>query len=223
MALYDSAGLLAELYTATREPTDSTTLTTTVGYQCLTKAQSKVFNRLAALIPNANYGAPFAMSTSDSGYTYTFGNDADSNAIFPLGQIVLFRNQNGNPGSELVPGVDFLMEGNRIRSMNYVPFSFTPYAQMVTPPLTLDASVAPILKPVQARVCLIYFGAALFFQGPLQKPDLAAQHKAIAEELYLEHLLAMKTQFFNQNAVAGLGGGLPWYSGFGTLTPLGGG
>lgn len=99
--------------------------------------------------------------TPDPGYIFTFGYDADGNALYPVGAVQLFYDQTCNPDSPLQENVDFLMEGNKIRMPDNTPWSGPiPYFQSLLLPLTLSATVPPVLRPVQSR-CLIVDAACV--------------------------------------------------------------
>lgn len=100
--------------------------------------------------------------TPDPAYIFTFGSDADGNTLYPVGAVQLFQLLTDIPDWPLYEGVDFTMEGNKVRTMDGAPWPFgsAPYFQSLILPLTLSAGVPPTLRPVQAR-CLIVDAAAV--------------------------------------------------------------
>ena len=103
-----------------------------------------------------------ATFTPDPAYIFTFGTDADGNNLYPVGAVALYQALRDIPDWPLYEGVDFQMEGNKVRAMDGAPWPFSspPYFQGLLLPLTLSATVAPTLRPVQAR-CLIVDAAAV--------------------------------------------------------------
>lgn len=156
MATYDSADCLAKFRKAIRQPSTSDFPTDAEAYEYLGQGQIDIYTRLSTYCPAAIRSAPAQMTTADSGYTYTFGTDADGNNKFPIGQIRIFRTRPDNPDTEMIPVVEFLLEGNTIRMPDFTPFTgAAPYYYGVVLPLTLTSGTAPTLIPVQAREMII--------------------------------------------------------------------
>ena len=107
-------------------------------------------------------GTITATITPDPAYIFTFGADRDGNNLYPVGKTTLYQTLTDIPDWPLYEGVDFEMEGNKVRAMDGVPWPFSspPYFQSLILPLTLSATVAPVLRPVQAR-CLIVDAASV--------------------------------------------------------------
>jgi hypothetical protein len=110
--------------------------------------------------------APTALSTADSGETYTFGNDADSVPLVPLA-VVVYASKDGRilrPGTYWDLQADYVWEGDRIRFARgrTKEFSDGPYARFITPPGEISASIQPTLKPKRARALLVYRAVALW-------------------------------------------------------------
>lgn len=112
--------------------------------------------------PATANGTITATFTPDPAYIFTFGTDADGNNLYPVGAVALYQALQDIPDWPLYEGVDFQMEGNKVRAMDGAPWPFSspPYFQGLLLPLTLSATVAPTLRPVQAR-CLIVDAAAV--------------------------------------------------------------
>lgn len=133
--------------------------TTDAWYDLLSEAQDHWVRRIASVYPEALYGAPVKLTTADGGYTYTFGNDADGQPIFPLGHVEVRMSRTGRV---LIPGTDwqnndFVLEGNKIRMPNGKSKTFTdgPYARFVSPPTQISAVVQPVINPPQARILIV--------------------------------------------------------------------
>lgn len=171
MATWDSADLLQRVQDITLRPTTDEQLTSAVIYRFLTASQRNWFEVFAVHCPHVLYGAPTAMSTSDSGVTYTF-----SGSITPLAVQIFTTWPNGQllvPCSAWVSG-DYIWEGSRIRMPAYSTSSFptgVPYARYITPPGVIDGSTAPTLLPDHAREILVYDAAAMWARsGVLRDP-----------------------------------------------------
>lgn len=161
---WDSLNLVRKCINRARRPdTDEEMLesdgVTNAWYDLLSEAQDHWVRRIAAIYPEALYGAPVKLTTADGGYTYTFGNDADGQPIFPIGHVELRESRTGRV---LIPGADwqdndFVMEGNKIRIPNGRTKTFTsgPYARFVAPPTNISAAVQPVINPPQARVLIV--------------------------------------------------------------------
>jgi hypothetical protein len=159
MAAWDSADLLSKLDAVLNRPATDNSLSTAQKYVFLTEAQAHYYEQFAIHFPWVLYGTPSAMSTSDSGATYTFAGSA-----FPIGSVVIRHGRSGpvlRPGPEWDDGADYHFEGNKIR----IPGGRTRtygqglYAQFITPPSTLDGSNAPTLSPEFARMLIVYNAA----------------------------------------------------------------
>ena len=108
--------------------------------------------------------------TPDPLYTYTFifGLDADGNYLYPVGGVTLYAQLNEIPDRPMFEGVDYLMEGERIRIPDNAPYNggtTPPYYQGTVLPLTLSATVSPVLRPVQARELIVDAAAILYAQA----------------------------------------------------------
>ena len=133
--------------------TESTT--DDVWYDFGTEAQDRVSRMLGLYVPDALWTVPTELSSADSGYTYTFGTDVDSEAIFAFGHFQLFENQESIPDYPLVPGVDYTVEstntadrGTVIRIPANRPRTFTdggPYAQYAAPTNVITSSTQPTI------------------------------------------------------------------------------
>lgn len=120
--------------------------------------------------------------TPDPTYSFTFGVDADGNNLYPVGALQLFNLLTDMYDNPLYEGVDFQMEGNRVRTIdgNPWPYSAPPFYQSLILPLTLSATVPPTLRPVQAR-CLIVDAASVRYA------EDTSTDAAIFEKRYEKH------------------------------------
>lgn len=224
MPTYDSPDLLALTRVECRQPTTADFPQDADVYQMLSRGQEDMIFRLSTTVPESQYGAPTLLTSADGGNTFTFGTDSDGNNIVPLGAVEIYRILEGvgDPNSECTSPADYLFEGDRIRSPNNQPWMGPgPYARFITPPLKIAALVAPVIKPIQARECLVYFGASKLWRV-LGNADNAAASMQDYERCFARNQLALRVQFNAQNAVAGLSGNGRWWSGFGNRAPLSG-
>lgn len=168
MALYDAADCIRRVKVRLARPSTDNAFTVSTTddalYDFATEAQDRINRDLAIYVPDAVWTVPTELSSSDSGYTYTFGLDTDSEAIFAFGHFKLFESLDAIPDYPLVPGVDFMVEGTStadkgtvIRIPGNVPRTFVdggPYAQYVAPSNVITSSTQPTI-PKMARNLLI--------------------------------------------------------------------
>lgn len=179
--IWDSANLSRKFLNRIRRPSADEELleadgVTSAVWDLLSEAQDYWMEILAAVVPDANYGAPVLMTTADQGETYTFGNDPLGQPIFPVGHVEIRESRTGRlliPSADWGNG-DFLMEGDRIR----IPggrkkiFSSGPYARFVTPWGKIDAATQPTMKPPRARALIVTRAAIIWaVQGGLRDPS----------------------------------------------------
>lgn len=161
MALFDSADLLARAKRALNRPSTDEALADTDWYAFLTEAQLEAVLYLAPRIPDQMMGNPTQLTTADSGKTYTFGTDADTANIVALGHYRLYDIRENIPDYPLIEGVDYTVEGSKIRIPNNIGRNFDgsggPWGQWVNPPGLIGSggSAEPtLLKP--ARGALVW-------------------------------------------------------------------
>ena len=178
MAKYDSADLLARCYRVAQRPTTDAQQTSVDWYAFLTEAQDEWFSHFASICPEVLYGDPVVLTSADGGYTYTFGDDADGDPIFPMGHIEIRTSRNGSvltPTTDWGGSGDFLLEGNKIRWPNGATRAWGttgPVARFITPPDVISATVEPVLLPKQARILLVYRACAKWARrGGLRDPQ----------------------------------------------------
>lgn len=157
MANWDSADLLARFKLHALRPTNDQQITDTQIYQLLADAQFDYYQVFATHCPHVLIGAPAAMSTADSGVTYTF-----ASSVRPL-YVEIFDSATGRL---LVPAAywdgcgDYVWEGDNIRMVRGRSRSFTPYARVIAPPTVLASGVEPVLVPDYARILLVHRAVA---------------------------------------------------------------
>lgn len=155
MANFDATDLVSRFQLHSGRPSSDASLTTAQIYQYLGDAQHELFNLFAVHCPHYLFGAPTAMSTSDSGATYTF-----SGSIQPLA-VEIYDGTNGpllRPAAYWDAAGDYVWEGNRIRITKGGTRTFGNglYARYITPPSVIDGSTAPTLEPDEARILIVY-------------------------------------------------------------------
>lgn len=175
MAKFDTADLLSRCQLHSGRPSTDQAMTDTRWYSFLTEAQDHWTRVIASHYPEAMYGAPVKMETDDSGATYRLPLSG-SDEVFPLGIAEVRASRNGRLlriGAEFEENVDFTAEGTKLR----VPhgktrtFSDGPYIRYVAEPGVIDASTEPTLKPVFARILLVYHACWLWASRPPHAAD----------------------------------------------------
>lgn len=161
MALYDYAALKRALKRRMGRPTTDEAFTVTtaddVYDDILTEAQTRLNQLLGLFVPDAIWTVPTALTSADGGLTYSFGTDTDGAAIFAFGHFQLFEKRSDIPNMPLTEGVDFRVEGTRIRMPDNVPRTFAdagPWAQFASPSNVIDATHEPVV-PLVARPALL--------------------------------------------------------------------
>ncbi len=158
MADWDVADMLVRAKLMRRRPTTDAATTAAQWYLLFTMAEAHWKPIIALHHPNAMYGAPVAMTSSDN-KVWTI----PSVNSMPLALIVL-RTETGEPlkmGPYWDPGSDYVMEGATIRITRGRELSTTPYARVVAGPTTIDASNDSTILPEQLRLLVIYHACAL--------------------------------------------------------------
>ncbi len=211
MALYDAADLLARTQRLLSRPTADESLGSTELYAFLGEAQQRVTGLIATHCPEAMYGAPTLMTTSDSGVTYTFGSDAATGGnISPIGHIEIRSSPTGPmipPGSDWdTTTLSYLFESDKIRFPGQKSRTFAdgPYARFVTMPGLLNASNAPTLKPIFARELLVFDAAE---RAAVRLGTDPSMYGAMFDARWPEILMQIMTAFSGAGRVATMGGG----------------
>lgn len=192
MVAFDSVDLLAQFNEVLRRAaSDEVTDATKYGY--LARAQQEVLQEVAPIVPDAFYGAPAALSTSDN-KVFTFGT-ANGSAIAPLGHVGIYPSLESIPDDPWVEGVDYLNEGTQIRIPNNATHSGTLYWRGITTPTDISASQAPALNPAPARRLIVLKAAISFCRAGARNPAVEDACASEYREALLRWLLNLKTQF----------------------------
>lgn len=215
MSLFTTADLLRRCKVILNRPATDEAFTVSstddVWYDFLTMAQQEVHGQLAAIAPYAMYGALTQLTTADSGATFTFGTDVDSDNVFPYGHFEVYPDANSYPDCPLLEGVDFLFEGSKIRIPNGRTLTPTPYARWVTPPNVIASGTEPTLQPKYARTLIAEKAASLAATMRL-KQDNTPYEEAYRASL-ARILLNLKTAVFTQGGRAKQQAPESWWKG----------
>jgi hypothetical protein len=173
MAGYASADLLATFNRLAGRP-DADAIDDPTKYQWLADAQQAVVAKIASIAPFVLYGPPTVLTSPDGGYTFTFGTDANGNAIAPMGKVAIYSSLASIPDNGWTEGTDFLNEGVRIRLPNNMVYSGPLYWRGAIPPTTLDATTEPVLMPPPSRLLIAIQAVQDFAESAEQNLQLAA-------------------------------------------------
>lgn len=197
MAYLDSADIIRRVKLRLNRPSSDTAFTISTAddvlYDFASEEQDEITKLCATFIPDALLTAPTALTTADSGLTYTFGTDVDTAAIFALGHFQVFAVRADIPDSPLIPGVDFTVEGTKIRMPNNVPRTFGdsgPWSQTVNPSNVMTSATQPTIPKI-LRLCLVSRTAS---RGAKRIGLDPAEHDADAGEAWLTAMAAVKSQ-----------------------------
>lgn len=221
MARYDAADLLSLSKMYFNRPSIDEAVTDPQWYQALTEAQARVAEMLAFAHPEAMLSAPTKLTTTDNGATYTFGTDsglpANYQNISGEGYIILLASATGPeipPGSDLDNTTDvFIFEDGVIRwpGQKTRTFSDGPYCRFVTPPGVIDASTAPVLKPVHLRAILPYDACR---RVAIRLGEDPTAWENLFQTEWREQLMALKARFYGQGRGQQRGPAGPWWRAF---------
>lgn len=161
-------------------------------YDFASEEQDEITKLLAVYSPDALWTVPTLLTSSDAGYTYGFGTDTDSAAIFALGRFHVYESREHIPDTPLAPGVDFTVEATVLRMPNYAPrtFSAGPYAQYVAPSNVITSTTQPTIPKI-ARLVLV---ARIAARAAKRLGLDASEHEADAESSWMTVLAAVRTQ-----------------------------
>lgn len=208
MALWDSSDLVrrTKLRLARPASDEAFTVTTTddVYYDFATEAQDRVNGLLAIYVPEALWTVPTELSTDDSGETYHFGTDTDSEAIFASGQFTLYENEESIPDYPLVAGVDFTVEhtqgadkGTLIRIPGNIARTFTnggPMARYVAPSNVITSSTQPTIPKFARKPMIADMARQGFARLGLDSSDAEQEF----QRDWLDVLAKVRTQAFGK-------------------------
>lgn len=179
---------------AGRPDADAVTPATKYGY--LADAEQYVITRIAGISAKTLYGAPFALTTSDGGLTFTFGTDGNGYDLFPMGRAKIYPSLQAIPGGEWVPGRDYLDEGIRIRMPNASPYTGTLYMYGVTPTQQIGPNVESVLYPPQIRMLDVIEAVKNFSEsGPVRNAELADRMTLRFEQEFAQSMTLIRKHF----------------------------
>lgn len=176
MPQWDSVYCLAEAKLLAQRPATDEQVSDADWYRHLTKGNEYWVGQFAVHMPWVMMGAPTLLTSTDSGETYPFPDDADSVPIVPLA-VELYDTKTGRllrPGTYHDSGADYVWEGDKIRfpKGKTKTYSDGPYARFVTPPGLVSAAVEPTLKPKRARQLIVYRAVVMWAsQGGFRDPQ----------------------------------------------------
>ena len=206
MANYDAADLLARVRSLTRTEGQTDFPSDTQFYQWLTEGENEIKGEVSITCPRALLSGPALMATADAGLTFTFGTDADGNAIVPFGQVILFRQLADYPDVPMEPLVDYVQEGGRIRAPANTPMasSFPSGAPYFIGILPTAGTTSFSLVPADKRVIAVYYAAGVYGRAG------GAFDPTPYEQLYRKKLDVwigqLQLQYANQGVVASTSG-----------------
>lgn len=203
MSDYDSADLLRRAKKLARRPDDDSSIDDTDWYDWLTVGDAEVKTAIVTLAPDAQYGPPVLLTTSDGGATFGFGVDADGDPIFPIGHSEIYTSKKQIPDEPLEPAVDFMIEGTKIRIPNDRTRAFpdgAPYARFVMTPTRIDDTHPPTLQPKTARIATVYAALEQWASRPGSGADPAYWSKKKADAIAAA-VRVYRTQYNMQAAI----------------------
>lgn len=204
MALFDGPSVLSMFNRYAGRPTSGDEISDVNKYLRLTEAQLDVIAAIAAIYPYCLYrsAGPTTLTTSDN-KVYTFGNAGSGEyAEAPLGYVRIFRNLSDYPDNALVEGVDYLNEGTQIRIPNNRTDASTLYWMGVPTPDDIDASTAPSIRPIPARILIVIKAVENFAREGSRNPQLADEMEHMWAKEFPKWMLAFKTQYSQGGVLA---------------------
>ena len=172
MADFDSADVLSRLRATLQIGSNTADATDASLYTLLSNGQRRIAQILANVAPQLNMIAPQALTSGDSGATYTLSS-------YPLSNFELYDGSpNGSPiypvGYEYIGANGYVLEGLTIRWPGGRTRTFANglYARYNPVPVAITASVAPSIKPSDAQQGVVYAAAEEFaMQGGAMDPS----------------------------------------------------
>lgn len=201
MATWDAAWCAADMQQRAARPENDVSLTTTVAYGYLTKAQNRIVAMIASRFPECLYpetaysGIPTG-TTTDGGLTFTFGTDANGYAIAPIGKTSLYRQLADIPDWPMQEGVDFIRNGaTGVMIPNNQPYTGTLYWRGIAPPADIGASSDPVLFPEASRELIVLEAVRQYASAGAINPDLAGMAAQDFAGVFPQWMLTWRTQF----------------------------
>jgi hypothetical protein len=163
MANWDADDLLARCKVHTKRPATDAGTTDANWFTLLSDAQLDEYKNISVHAPGVLFGAPTALTSSDSGVTYYFPDDAAGDPIVPMGPVEIYDNLSRpplRPGTYWSEAGDYVQEGDHIRMPGSKARTFGdgfPKARYIAPPGLIDTggNDEPTLKPKEARQLIV--------------------------------------------------------------------
>ena len=158
--LWSSTDLLARCKFYAQRPAIDESMADSDWYSLLTEANAYWVQRIAAVRPEVLYGPPQQIFSSDGGFSYNFGVDADGNPIYPIGHVEIRQSTFGREwiaGADYDNTSDFIISGATIRFPGGKAKTYTdgPIARFVTPGGTVNSTTQPTVNPPHARMLIV--------------------------------------------------------------------
>lgn len=191
-------------------------------YARLADSQVSVINQIATIAPLVLPHVVTQMTTADSGATFQYGTDGNGYPIFPVGNASIYPSLQAIPDYPWIPNVEYLDEGTQIRMPNGRLWSGTLYwygiSPVVSQPLPISATNAPVLQPVGARILIVIDAVKKYAEEFNRNPALAATMQAQWTQEFGQWLTQMRRHIRGVRPRAGLlgtyaaypGGGIVW-------------
>lgn len=172
---WQSSDLLTRFNEWAGRPTTGDSITDAQKYRRLSDGQDAVIAEMANVAGSKSglFGTPTLMTSTDGGYTYTFGTDGNGYANYPLAGRI-YPTLSAIPDYPWTPGRDYLDEGTQIRSLNNAPFPLAPYFYGITQPAQLSATTQSVIQPPQARLLIVIQAVRSFAEEQAKNPELVA-------------------------------------------------
>ena len=210
MATMTSANLLTRFNQLSGRPATGDSITDADKYQRLSDAQQFVIAQAASRSPNAfypkvGYDSYPTLTTTDN-QVFTFGTDANGNALMPIGKVSIYPSLASIPDWAWVEGLDYLDEGTQIRIPNNRTWTSTLYYRGIQPVADLSASNQPAIIPVNFRMLIVYEAVRQLSEEGKRDDQLADRMKAKYDQMFAEWMLVLKTQFSDGGALGSVSG-----------------
>lgn len=146
-------------------------------YPILAEAEGEVVREIAIRYPHCLYSGqgPTLLTPSADRKTFTFGTDANGNAILPLGWVQISPRKTafvGDPAYFWREGVDFLDEGTQIRLPGDRSYAGELWGRWIPTPPGISATVEPVLEPADARQLIVIRAVYNYAMEGYTRPDL---------------------------------------------------
>ncbi len=202
---WESSDLLALFNVLAGRPA-ADAITATAKYLRLTRAQNRVIALMQAVAPNSlyphvGYNSLPTLTTTDGGYTFTFGTDTNGYAKFPMGKGGIYQNLNDIPDYPLMPGRDYMLEGTQVRAPNNSPLPATLYWYGFAQPDDITAISQPALMPEASRELIVVDAVRQFAKEFARNGPLAQTMSDEWDRLWPIYCLVWKTQFRDGGAL----------------------